>query len=42
MKKFVMGIDVGKERLAFCVKSGDTIVKGFVVENTLKRKYYTK
>jgi transposase len=35
MKKLMIGIDVGKEKLDFCVQSGDRILKEFVVENTM-------
>jgi transposase len=34
MKKFVIGVDISKEKLDFCVKSEGNILKEFAVENT--------
>jgi transposase len=36
MKNLIIGIDVSKEKLDFCVKSGEKILKEFVTENTIK------
>ncbi|MDR2926905.1 MAG: IS110 family transposase [Cytophagaceae bacterium] len=35
MKKLFIGIDVGKEKLDFCIQSGERTLKEFVVENTM-------
>jgi len=34
MEKNVIGIDVSKEKLDFCLQSGEKILQEFVVENT--------
>jgi transposase len=36
MKKIVTGIDVSKEKLDFCLKSSEKILKEIIVENTTK------
>jgi len=36
MKMIVIGIDVSKEKLDFCVKSAEKVIKELVVENTTK------
>ena len=36
MKKIVIGIDVSKEKLDFCVKSAEKVIKELVVQNTTK------
>jgi len=37
MQKFVIGIDVSKEKLDLCLKSGDNILKEWVLPNTVEQ-----
>jgi hypothetical protein len=34
MKNYVIGIDVSKEKLDFCLQKGEKILEEFIVENT--------